>query len=390
MSEADIDLILATSRRNVAYLTDHQTAHWTWEHAILHMMEKEYEGWDYLLFAGLPLDTSKKTFLVEYAHREGAILNRGVFADEFYGYWRQGRMPNISGPGICLESPFTRTSVEAAVQAIRDRGLDSATIGVEMSRMSVSVLQQLKDLLPKARFVDVFELLFDVRQIKTPEEIRRLNQAYAVATDVYREVFDMLKVGVSPQDILLREQNLIYERGCSFSFAHIFFGSGGHDIAFTPSSDRRIEPGDVGTLDLGVVYDGYGSDYARMVQVLPDPGVLSKYFPTILKARQAVEQVMKPGANAGDVFLAAARCLEEAGLCASISNAGHGIGLGCHEKPYIVHNSDDIIQVGQTVVIEIYAEVRGVGPILLEDGGVVTENGWERFVDLPLDIVEVS
>src|SRR5580765_2147006 len=52
MAAQKIDLLLASSRRNVAYLTDHQTAEWTWEHAILHMMEKEYDGWDYLLFAG--------------------------------------------------------------------------------------------------------------------------------------------------------------------------------------------------------------------------------------------------------------------------------------------------------------------------------------------------
>ena len=51
--------------------------------------------------------------------------------------------------------------------------------------------------------------------------------------------------------------------------------------------------------------------------------------------------------------------------------------------------SDDVIRAGQTVVIEIYAEVRGVGPILMEDGGVVTEGGWQSFSDLPIELLTI-
>ena len=47
MKDRAIDLILATGKRNVGYLTDHQIDHWSWEHAILHMMEKEYDNWEY-------------------------------------------------------------------------------------------------------------------------------------------------------------------------------------------------------------------------------------------------------------------------------------------------------------------------------------------------------
>jgi Xaa-Pro aminopeptidase len=64
-----------------------------------------------------------------------------------------------------------------------------------------------------------------------------------------------------------------------------------------------------------------------------------------------------PGAKARDVFLAGARCLENGGLCASISDMGHGIGLDCHEKPFLTPYSDDTIRVGQTIVIEIYCEI---------------------------------
>lgn len=270
-----------------------------------------------------------------------------------------------------------------------DRGLQEAAVGVEMSRIPSTVLHRFQKLLPKARFVDAFELLFDVRQIKTTEEVRRLRQAYQIATEVYKEVFEKLRVGISPRDILRCEMDGIYKRGGTFSFAHIFFGQGDIDLAYTPPSDRKIRPGDIGVLDIGVVYEGYGTDFARMVRVKPGGDKLSEVYPTFIKTRKAVEKALVP-VKASDVFMAGARCLEADGLCASISNVGHGIGLGCHEKPFLDPCSKDIIAVGQTVVIEIYCEVREVGPVLLEDGGVVTTEGWQSFTDLALDIVEVN
>lgn len=390
MEAEGIDLILASSRRNIAYLTDHQTEHWTWEHAILHMMEKEFDGGDYVLFAGFPLNADRGTFLVDYAHREEAIRKQGAFVDDFYGYWKRGRIPAISGSGISLEQDYSRTAEEAVVRAILDRRLEYGTIGVEMPRISSSVLERLRSLLPHARFVDTFDLLFDIRQIKTAEEIRRLREAYRIAAEVYSDLFQMLRSGMTPLEALRYEMDGIYRRGGSFSFAHLFFGSGEQDIAFTPPSDRPLKPGDTGTLDLGVVYEGYSTDFARMAQVLPARTDLAKVFRVVLDARRAVEDALKPGAKARDVFLAGARCLEEGGLCSSISNNGHGIGLGCHEKPFLTPYSEDSIAVGQTVVIEIYSEVQGVGPVLLEDGGEVTPEGWQSFTNLPLDIVEIS
>jgi len=389
MKDRGIDLVLATGKRNVGYLTDHQTDHWNWEHAILHMMEKEYDDWDYQVMAGFALDEDRETFLVEYAHRQDAIRRSGVTAD-YYGYWRQGRNVTPDGPAICLEQSYTRTAEEAAVLAIKERGLDRVTIGVEMARVSAATLSTLRDLLPHARFVDAFEMLFDLRQIKTPEEVRRLRHAYNVATEVYRDIFRELATGMSPREILRRELDGIYRRDCSFSFAHIFFGSGATDIAFTPSADRSIEPGDVGLFDLGVVYRGYGTDFARMAQAPPPNADLGKYFQVVRRARGAVEAALVPGAKASDVFLAGARVLEEAGCCAAISTVGHGIGLGCHERPFLSPFSEDAIAAGQTLVIEIYCEIEGIGPVLLEDGGLMTEEGWQPFSDLPQDIIEVS
>ena len=55
MTRDGLDLVLATSRANVGYLSNWLTHHWTWDWPFWYEMEKEYDGWDYLLLAGVPM-----------------------------------------------------------------------------------------------------------------------------------------------------------------------------------------------------------------------------------------------------------------------------------------------------------------------------------------------
>ena len=52
MEREGVDLILASSKVNAGYLSGLFTQVWDWDHAVLHMMEKEYDGWDYLISGG--------------------------------------------------------------------------------------------------------------------------------------------------------------------------------------------------------------------------------------------------------------------------------------------------------------------------------------------------
>ena len=66
MTRDGLDLVLATSRANVGYLSNWLTHHWTWDWPFWYEMEKEYDGWDYLLLAGVPADAAKSAFFVTF------------------------------------------------------------------------------------------------------------------------------------------------------------------------------------------------------------------------------------------------------------------------------------------------------------------------------------
>ena len=67
--------------------------------------------------------------------------------------------------------------MDCVVEAIKDRKLEKATIGVEKARIHQSIFEELSERLPDAKFVDAFEMLLDVRAVKSPEEIAKLKRA---------------------------------------------------------------------------------------------------------------------------------------------------------------------------------------------------------------------
>ncbi len=75
-----IDLLLATSRTNVGYLSNWLTHHWTWDWPFWFEMEKEYDGWDYLLFAGVPADPAE-AFFVTFGHHVSSVRQKSWIGD---------------------------------------------------------------------------------------------------------------------------------------------------------------------------------------------------------------------------------------------------------------------------------------------------------------------
>ena len=55
-------------RPNVGYLSNWFTHHWTWDWPFWFEVDKEYDGVDYLLFAGVPVDPAKAFFVTFYHH----------------------------------------------------------------------------------------------------------------------------------------------------------------------------------------------------------------------------------------------------------------------------------------------------------------------------------
>jgi methionyl aminopeptidase len=101
-----------------------------------------------------------------------------------------------------------------------------------------------------------------------------------------------------------------------------------------------LQRGDVISLDVGVVKDGWVADAARTFPVGPVSPVAGKLLDvTRASLFDAVEQC-RPGNRLGDVSHAVQERVESEGLSVVRSLVGHGIGREMHEEPQIPNYGD--------------------------------------------------
>src|SRR4051812_24191988 len=102
----------------------------------------------------------------------------------------------------------------------------------------------------------------------------------------------------------------------------------------------RLDRGDVISVDVGVILDGWVADAARTFPVGPVSPVARKLLEvTEGSLFKAVEQI-RPGNRLGDVSHAVQRHVEAEGFSIVRSLVGHGIGRDMHEDPQIPNFGD--------------------------------------------------
>ncbi len=102
----------------------------------------------------------------------------------------------------------------------------------------------------------------------------------------------------------------------------------------------KLARGDILSVDIGVVYDGWVADAARTFPVGPVTPIAQKLLRVTEESlHQGVAQC-RDGNRLGDVSHAIQQYVEAAGLSIVRSLVGHGIGRSMHEDPQIPNYGD--------------------------------------------------
>ncbi len=181
---------------------------------------------------------------------------------------------------------------------------------------------------------------------KSPQEIDRMAAAGAILVRTLRLLEGKVREGVTTADLDEAAEKFIRSQGAEPAFKGYrgFPGS----ICASPNSmvvhgipgPYRLERGDIISIDVGVVLDGWVADAARTFPVGPVSPVAEKLM-DVTKASlfDAVEQC-QAGGRLGDVSNAVQRRVEGEGLAIVRSLVGHGVGRSMHEDPQVPNYGD--------------------------------------------------
>ncbi|WP_337268948.1 M24 family metallopeptidase [Oryzifoliimicrobium ureilyticus] len=207
--------------------------------------------------------------------------------------------------------------------------------------------------------VDASYIVSRLRLIKSPAEIAYVERAAALADDALDAAMPLIKPGTNESAILNAMQGAIFAGGGDYPANEFAVGSGPDALLCRYKSGRRtLEPNDQLTLQWAGVFAHY---HAAMVRTAVIGDVSYRHrelYAACLEAIQAVETVLRPGHNFGDVFDAHARIMDERGLARHRLNAC-GYSLGARFSPtwmehqmFYAGNSEEIVP-GMSVFVHM-------------------------------------
>jgi methionyl aminopeptidase len=181
---------------------------------------------------------------------------------------------------------------------------------------------------------------------KTPEEIEAMARSGAILARCLQMLRSKARTGVTTGELDEAAERFIRSQGAEPAFKGYrgFPGS----ICSSPNSmivhgipgSYKLQRGDILSIDVGVVLDGWVSDAAVTVPVGPVTPIATRLMQTTRESLfEAVDHV-QPGNHLGDVSAAVQRKVEADGFAIVRSLVGHGVGREMHEDPQIPNHGE--------------------------------------------------
>jgi len=242
--------------------------------------------------------------------------------------------------------------------------------------------------------------------IKTPDEIQKMRVAGKLAADVLEMIEEHVIAGITTNEIndichnyIVDQQDAIPAPLDYREFPKSICTSVNHQVCHGIPNDKKLKEGDIVNIDITVIKDKYHGDTSKMF-FIGKPSIRTKRLVQVTYdcLRLGIAQV-KPGARFGNIGHVIQRYAEKHDYSVVQEYCGHGIGLGFHEDPQVLHygklNTREVIEPGMTFTIEPMINVgKRYVKTLSDKWTVVTKDRspsaqWEHTLLVTEDGVEV-
>ena len=199
--------------------------------------------------------------------------------------------------------------------------------------------------------------------IKTADEIEKMRIAGQLAADVLTMIEPFIKIGVTTNEIdkichdfIVNEQQAIPAPLNYHGFPKSICTSLNHVVCHGIPNDKPLKDGDAMNVDVTVIKDGYHGDSSKMFMI-GKPTIMSERLSRIAQECLYIGiKLVKPGQRLGTIGAAIQKHAEKNHYSVVREYCGHGIGIGFHEEPQVLHygkeGTGEVLEVGQCFTIE--------------------------------------
>jgi methionyl aminopeptidase len=183
--------------------------------------------------------------------------------------------------------------------------------------------------------------------IKRPSEIEKMRASGRILADILEVLQAEIRPGVTTGDLDRIAERMIRDAGAIPSFkgygsnppfpASICASLNDEVVHGIPSPHRRLADGDVVSIDIGCILDGWHADCARTWTVGPVPPEVAELIEATRRGIEAGIAASVAGNRLGDVGHAIESVANEGGYGIVRPFVGHGIGQSMHEEPQVAN-----------------------------------------------------
>ena len=341
-----------------------------------------YNGVPLVRFAGLPSPRSVPPFLITYPGEEGDIQAQGSWIED-RRFW--GPRYNVPGRPEALE--VGEDPVHALVDALEDRGMTRATVGVGVRDLDPPLWQRVQTALPDATLIDASDAFNALRMIKTPEEISRLKGAVAGAERGHRAVRESLREGMTALELAALVNRAVIDEHTDRYIVHVSVGALG-SVVLAPT-DAEIKRGELVSVDVGSLHRNYCGDMFHVYAFGEQKTDGLEVHSLMDEVNDILIDAVRPGVGASELYELGKAGMARRGLSLALDFVGHSLGIDVHEPPYLISTDHTALQPGMVVVLEVSTRRFDLGHLSAEITCLVTEDGCEVLNTIPHTITQI-
>lgn len=213
--------------------------------------------------------------------------------------------------------------------------------------------------------------------IKTPDELLKIMKAEAMGDICFSHILDFMKVGMTELEVAEEIERVFLALGAEgLSFPTICVSGSRTEFPHGEPTDKVIEEGDLVTIDMGAVVEGYCGDMTRTVAMGYLTDEQQEVYDIVLRSQKAGLEAVKAGVKCFDVDKVCRDIIADAGYGEYyIHGTGHGVGTEVHEAPTLNTKSEEVLAEYMPVTVEPGIYLPGKFGVRIEDLAIVTDFG---------------
>jgi len=276
--------------------------------------------------------------------------------------------------------PREHTITEALVNVIDEKGLSKGKLGLDELGLTWGMFERIKRQLSSATILEASRIFYEIRLVKTSEEINRMRKAAEINVKALKAVLESVSTGVTEKELHEIYCSVVRKEGADPDYP-IIAGGTRAGVPISPGwkpSERKLERGDIIRMDCDIKYLNYYSDIACTAVIGEASEKLKKYHTALCAGNEEAVRAIKPEEKASTIFHVAMKRIKKGIPHYRRPHVGHAIGIECYNPLVSLSPLCNFeLQEGITINVEAPYYELGWGGMNVERTILITRSGCE-------------